>query len=69
MQFKSLKYKAVVMPFGRYKGKKIYEIASIKDGNGFKIGIAYLTWVSENIPIKNDLLEETIDFYINLDVS
>ena len=62
--FKSIKYKSVVMPFGRYKGKKIYDIASIKDGNGFDLGKNYLRWVSEHVPIKNKLLEETIDFYI-----
>ena len=69
MQNLLLKYKAVVMPFGRYKGKKIYQIANIKDGNGFELGKEYLIWVSENIEIKNPLLEETIDFYINLDVN
>ena len=46
MQNLLLKYKAVVMPFGRYKGKKIYQIVNIKDGNGFELGKEYLTWVS-----------------------
>ena len=69
MQNLLLKYKAVVMPFGRYKGKKIYQIVNMKDGNGFELGKEYLIWVSENIEIKNPLLEETIDFYINLDVN
>ena len=63
--FKSIKYKSVVMPFGRYKGKKVYDIASIKDGNGFELGKNYLIWVSENVQITNKLLEETIDFYID----
>ena len=63
--FKSIKYKSVVMPFGRYKGKKVYDIASIKDGNGFELGKNYLIWVNENFQITNKLLEETIDFYIN----
>ena len=63
--FKSIKYKSVVMPFGRYKGKKVYDIASIKDGNGFELGKNYLMWVNENVQITNKLLEETIDFYIN----
>ena len=67
MKFKSLKYQSVVMPFGKYKGKKIYDIAKIKDGNGFELGKAYLTWLNENIPITNELLEETIVFYINLE--
>ena len=62
---KSIKYKSVVMPFGRYKGKKVYDIASIKDGNGFELGKNYLMWVNENVQITNKLLEETIDFYIN----
>ena len=62
---KSFKYKSVVMPFGRYKGKKVYDIASIKDGNGFELGKNYLMWVNENVQITNKLLEETIDFYIN----
>jgi len=62
---KSSKYKSVVMPFGRYKGKKVYDIASIKDGNGFELGKNYLMWVNENVQITNKLLEETIDFYID----
>ena len=69
MQNLLLKYKAVAMPFGRYKGKKIYQIANIKDGNAFEIGKQYLTWISENVDIKNQLLEETINFDINLDVN
>ena len=64
MKLKSIKYKAVVMPFGRYKGKAIYDIATIKDGNGFELSKNYLRWISENVHIKNKLLEETIDFYI-----
>ena len=63
--FKSIKYKAVVMPFGRYKGRKIFDIASLKDGNGFELGKNYLMRVNENVQITNKLLEETIDFYIN----
>ena len=62
------KYKPVVMPFGRYKGRQIYDIAKIKDGNGFELGKEYLKWIMENVELKNQLLEETIDFYINVDV-
>ena len=68
MQNLLLKYKAVVMPFGRYKGKKIYQIAKIKDGNGFELGKSYLKWISENIEITNQLLEETINFYLEYEV-
>jgi uncharacterized protein (DUF3820 family) len=67
MKFKSMKYQSVVMPFGKYKGKKIYDIVKIKDVNGLESGKAYLTWVNENITITNELLEETIVFYINLE--
>ena len=69
MQNLLLKYKAAVMPFGRYKGKKIYQIANIKDGNGFELGKEYLKWIMENVELKNQLLEETIDFYLNVDVN
>ena len=67
MQNLLIKYKAAVMPFGRYKGKRIYQIAAIKDGNGHEIGKEYLKWMMENVETKNAFLEETIAFYLDED--
>ena len=57
------KYKDVKMPFGKYKGIKLYDIAQIHDSYYFYEGQHYLTWVSSNMEIKNDLLKEAIEFY------
>lgn len=56
------KYKNVVMPFGKYKGMSIYNIAMHKDRHE-QVGKNYLRWVLKNVEIKDKLLKEVIEFY------
>ena len=47
------KYHNVKMTFGKYKGEKVYDLANMQ----------YLTWVSNNVDVENELLNEAIEFY------
>ena len=57
------RYKAVIMPFGKYKGWLIYDMAQYKDRHATPIGQNYLKWVSKNVEITNPLLKAVIEFY------
>ena len=57
------KYHDVKMTFGKYKGQKLYDIAQEQDRYCMKPGQKYLTWVSNNVNIENELLSEAIEFY------
>ena len=63
MQLMNAKYKDVRIPFGKYKGNTIYDIAVLKDRYYMPVGKKYLKWVLENVEIKNALLKECIEFY------
>jgi len=47
------KYHHVKMTFGRYKGERVYDLANMQ----------YLTWISNNVDVENELLNEAIEFY------
>ena len=57
------KYKDVVIPFGKYKGSRVYDIAVLKDRYYMPIGKTYLKWVSDNVEIKDKVLKKCIEFY------
>ena len=57
------KYDDVKMTFGKYKGQKLYNIAQIEDKYCMKLGQKYLTWVSNNVEIEDELLNEAVEFY------
>ena len=58
-------YSNVLMPFGKYKGKTIEDIADIKSSNGFEKGKDYLRWLLENISLKSQILQEAIEHYLD----
>jgi uncharacterized protein (DUF3820 family) len=58
-------YSNVLMPFGKYKGKRIKEIAEIKSSNGFEKGKDYLRWLLEKIPLRSHILQESIEYYLD----
>ena len=53
------KYRNLKMPFGKYKGQKLLEI--IEDNK--PEGQTYFKWLLKNIPIKNTLLQEALEYY------
>ena len=53
------KYRNLKMPFGKYKGQKL--LAIIEDNK--PEGQTYFKWLLKNIPIKNTLLQEALEFY------
>ena len=55
------KYENLIMPFGKYKGQKLLEIV---EDNKVE-GQTYFKWLLKNIPIKNTLLQEALEFYSN----
>ena len=55
------KYKNLTMPFGKYKGQKLWEIVEDNKVEGQK----YFKWLLKNIPIKNTLLQDALEFYSN----
>ena len=57
-------YSTVLMPFGKYKGKRIEDIASIKSNTGFEKGKDYLRWLLEKIPLRSHILQEAIEHYL-----
>ena len=57
------KYHDVKMTFGKYKGQKLYNISQIEDRYCMKTGQKYLTWVSNNISVEDELLKEAVEFY------
>ncbi len=57
------KYRNVILPFGKYKGKTIYSVATKKDNYHGYPGKEYLKWVSKNVDIKDKLLKEAVEFY------
>ena len=63
MDIMNAKYKNIKIPFGKYKGSTIYDIAVLKDRYYMPIGKKYLKWVSENCDIKDKLLKEAVEFY------
>ena len=54
-------YGNVMMPFGKYKGQKLWEIVEDNKVEGQK----YFKWLLKNIPIKNTLLQDALEFYSN----
>jgi uncharacterized protein (DUF3820 family) len=60
MDMLNAKYKDVKMPFGKYKGIRLYDIAQIHDRYYFFEGQHYLKWASDNTSMNNDLLKEAI---------
>ena len=63
MNMLNAKYNDVKMTFGKYKGQKLYNISQIEDRYCMKTGQKYLTWVSNNIIVEDELLKEAIEFY------
>ena len=57
------KYHDVKMTFGKYKGEKVYNLATIQDSYFRCPGKQHLTWVSNNVEVENELLNEAIEFY------
>ena len=57
-------YSTVLMPFGKYKGKTIEDIADIKSSNGFEKGKDYLRWLLEKVPLRSNILQEAIEHYL-----
>ena len=51
------------MPFGKYKGQRESLIQDIEDGRHGKVGKQYLSWVLNNVEIKDALLKEAVKFY------
>jgi uncharacterized protein (DUF3820 family) len=64
MNCEIIDYSTVIIPFGKYKGKKVQEVAEIKSSKGFETGKDYLKWLKEKIPIRSKKLEEAIDLYL-----
>jgi len=57
------KYRDVRMTFGKYKGIKLYELAQKHDRYYNYPGQEYLQWVSKNVDIEDELLNEAVEFY------
>ena len=57
------KFKDVKMTFGKYIGKKVGDLAKMHDRYYNFPGKQYLTWVSNNVEVENELLNEAIEFY------
>ena len=53
MNILNAKFNDVRMTFGKYKGEKVYDLANMQ----------YLTWISNNVDVENELLNEAIEFY------
>ena len=63
MSIKHNELKNVTMPFGKYKGQRVSLIQDIEDGRHGKVGKQYLSWVLQNVEIKDALLKEAVKFY------
>ena len=57
------KYHDVRMTFGKHKGIKLYELAQQHDRYYNYPGQKYLQWVSKNVDIEDELLNEAVEFY------
>ena len=63
MGIKHDELKNVTIPFGKYKGQRVSLIQDIEDGHHGKVGKQYLSWVLQNVEIKDALLKEAVKFY------
>ena len=55
----SRKYGKLRMPFGKYKGQKLWEVIE----NNKSEGQTYFKLILKNISIKNTALQEALEFY------
>ena len=53
------KYRNLRMPFGKYKGQKLWEVIADNKPEGQ----TYFKWILKKVPIKNTLLQEALEFY------